>query len=303
MNLKHLQYLLHVAETENISQSARELFIAQPALSRLIAEAEKELGYPLFDRLGKKIVLNQNGIIFANYVRRILDEWGDMQKEIGEYNRKPERRLTVGAEVCSQLLPSILQSFHCQQPDAHIQVISAHPLDLVKDDLDFLLKADSAAEKDCLGKSEQLLLQEEILLALPREHPLDKGEAVSYEDTMKYTYVLPSSSTSLGNTLERYFEEKGLRKPLRTTEVNNSFLQCEFVSKGLGISLIPAKSWNYVYENRSIVLKNIKNWDLKRIVYLSSNPDRYQTELSKSFRQFLTAYFTELGTTGYEKCI
>ncbi|HIY63661.1 MAG TPA: substrate-binding domain-containing protein [Candidatus Mediterraneibacter stercoripullorum] len=197
-----------------------------------------------------------------------------MQKEIGEYNRKPERRLTVGAEVCSQLLPSILQSFHCQQPDAHIQVISAYPLDLVKDDLDFLLKAGSAAEKDFLGKSEQLLLQEEILLALPREHPL-----------------------------ERYFEEKGLRKPLRTTEVNNSFLQCEFVSKGLGISLIPAKSWNYVYENRSIVLKNIKNWDLKRIVYLSSNPDRYQTELSKSFRQFLTAYFTELGTTGYEKCI
>ena len=54
MNLKYLQYLLHVAETENISQSARELFIAQPALSRLIAEAEKELGYPLFDRLGKK---------------------------------------------------------------------------------------------------------------------------------------------------------------------------------------------------------------------------------------------------------
>ena len=291
MNIKNIQYLLHIAETENISRSARELFIAQPALSRLIAEAEKELGYPLFDRVGKKIVLNQNGVIFARHARNMLASWDNMKKELDESNRKPDLSLTVGAEACSQLLPSILQLFRFQHPDASIQVISAYPLDFAKNGLDCLLKAASSSEKDAFAPNEVLLLQEEILLALPQDHPLNSKEEISYEDTLGYTYVLPSGSTSLGAALSQYFRENNLSMPPRSTTVNNSFLQCEFVAKGLGISLIPARSWNYIHGSRSLVLKKIKDWDLKRVIWLSFNPSRYQTGLAKSFKQFLIRYF------------
>lgn len=296
MNIKNIRCLLHVAETENISRSARELFIAQPALSRLIADAEKELGYPLFDRVGKKIVLNRNGVIFARHARDILDSWDDLHKELDESNQKPDLSLTVGAEACSQLLPSILQLFRFQQPDAAIQVISAYPLDFTKSDLDYLLKAASSSEKAAFAPNEVLLLQEEILLALPQEHPLNIEEEISYEDTLEYTYVLPSDSTSLGDTLSQYFTENNLTRPPHSTTVNNSFLQCEFVAKGLGISLIPARSWNYVHGNRSLVLKKIKGWDLKRVIWLSFNPSRYQSGLAKAFKQFLIRYFSTMDT-------
>lgn len=296
MNIKNIRCLLHVAETENISRSARELFIAQPALSRLIADAEKELGYPLFDRVGKKIVLNRNGVIFARHARYILDSWDDLHKELDESNQKPDLSLTVGAEACSQLLPSILQLFRFQQPDAAIQVISAYPLDFTKNDLDYLLKAASSSEKASFSPNEVLLLQEEILLALPQDHPLNIEGEISYEDTLEYTYVLPSNSTSLGDTLSQYFTENNLTRPPHSTTVNNSFLQCEFVAKGLGISLIPARSWNYVHGNRSLVLKKIKGWDLKRVIWLSFNPSRYQSGLAKAFKQFLIRYFSTMDT-------
>ena len=296
MNIKNIRCLLHVAETENISRSARELFIAQPALSRLIADAEKELGYPLFDRVGKKIVLNRNGVIFARHARDILDSWDDLHKELDESNQKPDLSLTVGAEACSQLLPSILQLFRFQQPDAAIQVISAYPLDFTKSDLDYLLKAASSSGKASFAPNEVLLLQEEILLALPQEHPLNIEEEISYEDTLEYTYVLPSDSTSLGDTLSQYFNENNLTRPPHSTTVNNSFLQCEFVAKGLGISLIPARSWNYVHGNRSLVLKKIKGCDLKRVIWLSFNPSRYQSGLAKAFKQFLIRYFSTMDT-------
>ncbi|MBM6750964.1 LysR family transcriptional regulator [Mediterraneibacter glycyrrhizinilyticus] len=296
MNIKNIRCLLHVAETENISRSARELFIAQPALSRLIADAEKELGYPLFDRVGKKIVLNRNGVIFARHARDILDSWDDLHKELDESNQKPDLSLTVGAEACSQLLPSILQLFRFQQPDAAIQVISAYPLDFTKSDLDYLLKAASSSGKASFAPNEVLLLQEEILLALPQDHPLNIEGEIFYEDTLEYTYVLPSDSTSLGDTLSQYFNENNLTRPPHSTTVNNSFLQCEFVAKGLGISLIPARSWNYVHGNRSLVLKKIKGWDLKRVIWLSFNPSRYQSGLAKAFKQFLIRYFSTMDT-------
>lgn len=57
---KKLQYFIEVCKTENISSAARNLFIAQPALSKTIQELEEELHYPLFDRQGKHIILNEN---------------------------------------------------------------------------------------------------------------------------------------------------------------------------------------------------------------------------------------------------
>lgn len=291
MNIKNIQYLLHVAETENISQSSRELFIAQPALSRLIAETEKEVGYPLFDRIGKKIVLNQNGTIFMNCIRSMLLSWQNMQKELDEKNHNLDLHLSVGAEACSQLLPSILQLFHSQNPNADIQVVSAYPLDFIKGNFDFLLKAESVKKKKKFDPNDLLLLEEDILLAIPQRHPLNKREVIYYEDTLKYPYILPTPSSSLGNMLFQYLEEKKLTKPEHSTTVNNSYLLCEFVSKGLGISLIPSISWNYVRGNQSVVLKKLKDWDLKRIIYLVSNPSHYQTCLSKTFKQFLIQYF------------
>ena len=64
---KKLQYFIEVCKTENISLAARNLFIAQPALSKTIQELEEELHYPLFDRQGKHIILNENGRIFQTW--------------------------------------------------------------------------------------------------------------------------------------------------------------------------------------------------------------------------------------------
>lgn len=294
MNLKNLRYLLHVAQTENISLSARELFIAQPSLSRLITETEKELGYPLFDRVGRKIVLNRNGEVFVRHARSILGSWDSLGTELDEYNHKPHLSLTVGAEACSQLLPSILQLFQARQPDARIQILAAFPLDLAKNRLDFLLKAENGTDSESSDPSGEILLREDILLALPKAHPLNSRREILYKDTLDYPYVFPSASTSLGNTLYGYFSRLGLTVPPRTTAVNNSYLQCEFVEKGLGISLIPSRSWNYIHGNRSLVLRKIKDLDLKRKISLSSNPDHYQTRLAKEFKLFLIRYFKML---------
>ena len=69
MTFKQLQFFRKTAELENISRAAKELFVAQPALSKSIKDLEAELKYPLFDRNGKKISLNQNGRILYKHVK------------------------------------------------------------------------------------------------------------------------------------------------------------------------------------------------------------------------------------------
>ena len=287
MNLKNMKYLLNVLETENISRSSRELYITQPALSRLIAETETELGYPLFERIGKRIVRNENGTVFMKYADKILGAYEDMQKEVNEKNRKKQMELSVGAEACSQMFPSILRLFQKEEPEANIRIVSSCPLDFGMQGFDFLIKAGSVGKI----RSGRVLLTERILLALPPDHPLTGKDRIAYEDTLEYPYVLPASKSSLGRVIEEYFETEGRKRPVGSTIVNNSFLQCGFVAEGLGISLIPEKTWSHANGNKRIVLRQMEGMELKREICLLRNPGRYRTALSLSFERFLIRYF------------
>ncbi|MDD6195973.1 LysR family transcriptional regulator [[Clostridium] aminophilum] len=74
MTLKQLQYAVTVAETGNITEAAKKLFIAQPSLTTAIHALEKEYGIAIFSRSNKGIELTPDGDEFLGYARQILDQ-------------------------------------------------------------------------------------------------------------------------------------------------------------------------------------------------------------------------------------
>lgn len=69
MELLQIKYFKVIAETENISKAAEQLYIAQPSLSQTLKRLEDELGTPLFDRTGKRITLNCAGKTFSEILQ------------------------------------------------------------------------------------------------------------------------------------------------------------------------------------------------------------------------------------------
>ncbi len=74
MTLKQLQYAVTVANTGNITEAAKKLFIAQPSLTSAIHELEKEYGITLFSRSNKGIELTPDGDEFIGYARQVLEQ-------------------------------------------------------------------------------------------------------------------------------------------------------------------------------------------------------------------------------------
>ena len=72
MNTHKLKTFCTVVEYDSFSKASEKLFCSQPAISKQIRSLEKELGYSLFDREGKKISLNANGKIVYKYSQQIL---------------------------------------------------------------------------------------------------------------------------------------------------------------------------------------------------------------------------------------
>ena len=74
MTLKQLQYVITVADTGNITEAAKKLFIAQPSLTASIHELEKEYDITLFSRSNKGIELTPDGDEFLGYARQVLEQ-------------------------------------------------------------------------------------------------------------------------------------------------------------------------------------------------------------------------------------
>ena len=74
MTLKQLNYVVTVADTGNITEAARKLYIAQPSLTASIQELEKEYSITIFNRSKKGIEITQDGEEFLGYARQVLEQ-------------------------------------------------------------------------------------------------------------------------------------------------------------------------------------------------------------------------------------
>ncbi|PMC80632.1 LysR family transcriptional regulator [Aerococcus viridans] len=74
MRIEDLQYFMKVVEVGNMTQAAKELFIAQPSLSKAMTNLEAEMGITLFQRTAKGTVLTVQGEEFLQYARQVLEQ-------------------------------------------------------------------------------------------------------------------------------------------------------------------------------------------------------------------------------------
>ncbi len=79
MNTQHFQYLVEIERTRSISQAAKNLFLSQPNLSRVIHELEESLGFAIFERTSRGVTPTDRGAMLLQYVRRILREMDSIE--------------------------------------------------------------------------------------------------------------------------------------------------------------------------------------------------------------------------------
>ncbi len=106
MTLKQLRYAVTVADTGNMTEAARRLFIAQPSLTSAIMGLEKEYGITIFSRSNKGIEVTKEGEEFLGYARQILDQ-ADLFNE--RYTGKSEGKVRFC--VSSQHYSFVVEAF------------------------------------------------------------------------------------------------------------------------------------------------------------------------------------------------
>lgn len=122
MNIRQLTIFQKVCQERQFTRAADKLYMTQPAVSRAVRELEEELGYPLFERMGRKIYLTGAGQTFLDKVDRLLDAYDQLiTPGMAEEERSPIR---VGSSItiANFRLPAILKRFEKLCPQVPVRV-------------------------------------------------------------------------------------------------------------------------------------------------------------------------------------
>ncbi len=118
MELLQLKYFRELAQTEHLSTVAKQLNISAPSLSHTIKKLEQDLGFPLFDRVGRNIVLNSYGKQYLHYVCSALNQLEYGQQEI--YNRYRSESTIELACLNRSYWSEIFEDFQLKNPSIQL---------------------------------------------------------------------------------------------------------------------------------------------------------------------------------------
>lgn len=256
MDIKQLQTFLTASETLSFTQTAQLLDYAQSTITAQIKSLEEELRVVLFERLGKRITLTEEGKRLQQYAQKMLDL--DMEMKNAMLNEQEQAVLKIGAQEsqCVYRLPSILQQFQKSHPQVKIIFKPVHTTEIAKDllqsgNLDVAFITDIYRETAMLHR-ERLLQEQLIFVSAPTDN---EGENVfSLQELSKETMLLTESGCSYRNQLEIELQQEGLH-PYQMIEFASIEAIKQCVMAGLGISFLP----------KMVVEKELENGSLKEL--------------------------------------
>lgn len=106
IELYQLEQLTAFAQYGTLSKAAEELHISQPTLTRSMQKLESEFNVPLFRRSKNKLEFNENGLLAAEYARRVLDQSQNMLERVRAFDRA-SRTISIGSCAPMPLITAV----------------------------------------------------------------------------------------------------------------------------------------------------------------------------------------------------
>lgn len=224
MELRHLRYFLAIAETASFTRAAASLRITQPTLSHQIKQLEKEIGSPLFDRIGLRVRLTAQGSVLKSYAEQVLNVIGSGLAAVAELEHLVRGQLRIGVfrSFGNSLLPPVLTQFMDRYPGVHILLRQQSRLEmergLIDGKLDFAIGYTPSVSDKIV---EEKLFTERLAVAVGKRHPWFTRRRISVGQLHGQSMVLLAAEHPARRLIDECFKTKGI-VPHIAAEMNSN---------------------------------------------------------------------------------
>ncbi len=233
LHLQHLAYLREVSRHQTWAEAAAALNVSQPALSQALAEMERRIETPLFERDGRRRRFTDDGLEVLAYAREVLDRSQELQRQLRRRSEGEAGRLRLGMIDAGSLylLPRAVAAFRQQHPRVELELAVAASAELERRlrrfelDIAFVI-GDAGSDGDV---HRELFDEEELWIYAP------VGSRGSGSD---HDWVLYPRDSHTRACIDEGLEARGIR-PRVVMESGNPQVLRQMVALGLGWSVLP----------------------------------------------------------------
>lgn len=226
---------VYVAENESFTLASKKMAISTAQVSRQISALEKRLNIKLFYRTTRKVSLTEEGRVFYQHCRSVLDGLDAAERAITNLQSKPQGKIKLTAPVTygeKQVLP-LVNNFMKQYNDVEVSAyLSNRQIDIVDEGYDLAIRLGKLSDSTMMAK--KLGKRTNYVCASP-SYLEKQGIPHSISELNKHSCLL-------GTNDHWHFRETGREKSIRVTgrlRYNNGYSLTDAALKGLGIVQLP----------------------------------------------------------------
>jgi DNA-binding transcriptional LysR family regulator len=298
MTLAQLRTFRTVARLNNFSRAAEELHLTQPAISAQVVALEHALKTKLFDRMGKRIALTEQGKAVLGAAEDIASRIEQMQIELDDLGTASGGHLRLGASliVGVYLLPEVLAKFKTDFPRVELAV----RIDPAREIIDMILR--NELDLAIIGEGGHVdderiavkpVLRDELIVIVPPSHPLAEIGMVSPADLAELPFVLPARDSASADSMLDQLRAEGITLK-SVLELGNVGSVKHAVEAGLGVSIVSRYAVLHELANGRLCSVRLIGMKLERDLSLCWYHDRPFSKTTTAFIQHINEYLDSI---------
>ncbi len=293
MELRQLESFREVVREGSFTAAARNLHMTQPAVSLHIKALEQELEARLLERDAKGVRLTPPGEVLLEAAETVLASLDEAARRIRELE-SPERGvllLACGDTVALHLLPPVLKAFRKTHPLAEVQIQNHGSKEII----DRVLRRETdlgvVTRPPWLDPAiwSRNIHVENLVLALPRKHPLASAKKPNLESLQDEPAVLLAKPAETRYLIDRALGKAGVDVRV-VMESSNLEVVKAYVRDGLGLSIIPEMALTG-QDRRWLEIRSLPDAFPQRRIALIRRKDRKPGLLVMTLLKLLADHF------------
>jgi LysR family cyn operon transcriptional activator len=242
MLLRHLRYLLAVADHGGFTRAAEALHVSQPTLSQQIRQLEDTLGVNLFDRTSRTVKPTDAGEAYIECARRVLVELAAGKRALHDVKdlSRGSLRLAMTPTFMAYLVGPLVRDYVARFPNIHLQIFELSMDDiearLANDSLDIAIAFSQVRSADIESIP---AFTETLGVMVGRDHPLyESNSGLSAEDLAQLEFALLARDFVTRTRIDEYFAQAQIT-PKVVIEVNSVNTLLEIIRHTAIATILP----------------------------------------------------------------
>ncbi len=284
ITLRQIEIFLNVVEEGHLTNVAKDMGLSQSAISMSIKELEHIIGRPLFDRLNKRLILNELGRNFHQAIEPLYRKMEDIEYEFQNSENKGTVRVGASTTIVDYLIPPIACQYMGRYPEVRVQLKEGNTREIAEmvkhGELDMGFVEGEVSDPDLIR---EVIGEDELIVVTANKEIADREWFI--DELAQERWVLREEGSGTRAVFLDYIKDKVPRlnifMELGHTESIKSLMQ-----SGKALTCVSALAVSEEIKEGTLYRVKLKNFDCRRHFYAIYHKDKYRSDLFNKFLEF-----------------